>query len=324
MPRGSTSQLRVLLHVCIVVSTCLTLAKASVGDRSSVHEDCVGNCTHDVCLRFTAQAYSQEQQSWPYRLLQWSCYDDCQYNCMWKTVDDFSERGQPCPQFRGKWPFIRFAGMQEPASVLFSILNIVPHAVGLVKLRATVAQSSHMYYAWQCHFVIAINAFVWSAAFHSRDTDFTERMDYFCAALLVIASVNMVVVRMFGSRDKVKVASIMLALAALYIHHVLYMTFVLFDYGYNMKVMVTVGMVNSALWLSWCYWHRAEMPYVWKAVAALIGGNLLVTFEIFDFAPVWWMVDAHALWHAGTVPLSLLWTSFVFDDFAYINRKKQT
>lgn len=35
-------------------------------------------------------------------LLQWSCEDECRYECMWKTVKAFHERNWPTPQFYGK------------------------------------------------------------------------------------------------------------------------------------------------------------------------------------------------------------------------------
>ena len=42
---------------------------------------------------------------------------------------------EPILQFHGKWPFHRFLGMQEPASVLFSLLNLLAHDYGISRLR---------------------------------------------------------------------------------------------------------------------------------------------------------------------------------------------
>lgn len=66
-------------------------------------------------------------KTWDLRLFQWSCKDNCKYECMWKTVDGFLEYEKFVPQFYGKWPFIRMFGIQEPASTLFSIFNLVIH-----------------------------------------------------------------------------------------------------------------------------------------------------------------------------------------------------
>jgi len=35
--------------------------------------------------------------------------------------------GKPPMKYHGKWPFLRVLGMQEVASVLFSIANLVVH-----------------------------------------------------------------------------------------------------------------------------------------------------------------------------------------------------
>ena len=40
---------------------------------------------------------------------------------------------------------------------------------------------------------------------------------------------------------------------------------------------------------------------------SIFGVQLLSSLELGDFPPLLWMLDAHALWHAGTAPLSLLW-----------------
>ncbi|KAK4353043.1 hypothetical protein RND71_028561 [Anisodus tanguticus] len=36
--------------------------------------------------------------------------------------------------------------------------------------------------------------------------------------------------------------------------------------------------------------------------------------EIYDFPPYATLVDAHALWHATTIPLTYIWWSFIQDD----------
>ena len=292
---------------------------ASAGDRSYVHQKCLQECKSNICSQFSDITYAQTQY-WSYRLLGWSCLDDCDYECMWKTVEAFKKDGNSCPQFKGKWPFIRFAGVQEPASVIFSLMNAVPNVIALIKLRRTVPKSTPMYYAWQFNFVISINAWTWSVIYHSRDMIFTERMDYFSATLLVIMSVYMWVIRVFGS-SVLRVGPVFVILVLFYIYHVYYLVMVRFDYGYNMKAMITIGVTNSILWLIWCYQTYRRQTYVWKAAVALITGNLLLLLEAFDFPPFLWTFDAHSLWHAGTAPLIWLWSSFIFDDLNFMNSK---
>jgi hypothetical protein len=36
------------------------------------------------------------------KITKWSCQDECRYDCMWKTVEAFSNRNWDIPQFHGK------------------------------------------------------------------------------------------------------------------------------------------------------------------------------------------------------------------------------
>jgi hypothetical protein len=54
---------------------------------------------------------------------------------MHQITDLYQKEGEPIRQYYGKWPFYRFLALQEPASVLFSILNLIAHYYGLLSLR---------------------------------------------------------------------------------------------------------------------------------------------------------------------------------------------
>ena len=47
-----------------------------------------------------------------------------------------------------QWPFARVFGMQEPASVLFSLLNAAAHLYSIVQFRRRVIPLSPMYGVW--------------------------------------------------------------------------------------------------------------------------------------------------------------------------------
>lgn len=88
----------------------------------------------------------------------WTCIENCEYLCQWKTVELFQARNWAIPQFRGKWPFIRLFGMQEPASVLFSIFNFLVVFKMFIKFRKTVAKSSPYYYLWHLYSIVSYTA----------------------------------------------------------------------------------------------------------------------------------------------------------------------
>ena len=74
----------------------------------------------------------------------------------------------PIQQYYGKWPFWRLAGMQEPASVLFSVLNFVAHAMGARKIKAKVPAGHPMKKYYLMFAFVSMNAWVWSSVFHTR------------------------------------------------------------------------------------------------------------------------------------------------------------
>lgn len=108
------------------------------------------------------------------RILGWSCADECSYGCMWRTVFAFLERGWPIPQFYGKWPFLRLFGMQEPASVIFSLLNFAMHVRLLRKFRREVRPDS------PCYKLAHIFSLVWDQT----------RVGLFACIMLVVIAVS--------------------------------------------------------------------------------------------------------------------------------------
>ena len=47
------------------------------------------------------------RQSLHLRLLRWNCDDECDYKCMWETVDAFQRDNSKIPQFYGKVDLIK-------------------------------------------------------------------------------------------------------------------------------------------------------------------------------------------------------------------------
>src|SRR5882762_3102109 len=93
-----------------------SVVAASSGDRSSKFQDCVLGCSANTC---------QSSSTLPFALqiTRWTCTDDCKYKCMHAITDQSIQQGDEIEQYFGKWPFWRLGGMQEPASVAFSLLN---------------------------------------------------------------------------------------------------------------------------------------------------------------------------------------------------------
>ncbi|XP_037084681.1 post-GPI attachment to proteins factor 3-like [Pollicipes pollicipes] len=291
----------------------VTHLRASPGDRAHVFQSCLAKCVKMNCTRSEGLA----------RGLVWTCPDDCKYECMWKTVDAFVENGIDIPQFYGKWPFVRWLGMQEPASAIFSILNLLGHVLMLVRFTRLVPRRAPLYWLWIAYSLVCINAWFWSTVFHAKDSDVTEKLDYFCAFSMVLFSFYSACIRFLGPNLSCSTISVTVLCLGFMVYHILYLSLVKFDYGYNMKANILLGAVDVAAWLAWCHHQRAHATYVWKCALTVILVSVTILLETADFPPLSWVLDAHAFWHLSTFPLPLLWYSFLIDDCLYLLGQKK-
>ena len=142
------------------------LVAASAGDRSNVFQQCLSACQTRTC----ASEDSSSSLALALRLTRWSCADDCSYSCMHRLTDIALAQGRPVLQYYGKWPFWRFLGMQEPASVLFSLLNFWVHWRGFKAVLKSVPGSHPMKHFILLWSIVSMNAWICSAVFHTRGT----------------------------------------------------------------------------------------------------------------------------------------------------------
>lgn len=302
------------------------------------------------------------------RLWRWDCAADCAYLCMWQ-VEGSRPAGTAVQKYYGKWPFVRLLGMQEPASVLFSLLNLAAHVLCLVRFRRLcrtqrrqqrlLPKSSHVEAAagdgrgssssgglsspagsaawahnthalaatavsppspypyawlWAGYMLLSINAWLWSAVFHSRDTRLTERLDYFSAATLIFFNLFLSVVRVGRLRSRVAQAAVAAPLLLFLASHFRFMLLVLFDYGYHVKVCIVAGAAQSLLWLLWAVASAPPPPGRRPLLSFILFVNTCMALEVLDFPPIWRVLDAHSLWHAATVPLVYLFYRFIQAD----------
>lgn len=297
----------VIIRVLLLADTSL----ASWGDQSPHFRQCTGDCSRVNCSSESTSAW-QSSQTLAEQVVGWSCEEDCKYHCMWETVRVYGEHGR-VPQFYGKWPFIRVLGIQEPASVVASLLNLATNTFMLGWFVKKAPREAPMYWVWVCYGLTAVNAWVWSTVFHSRDKVVTERLDYFSALATVLFSFLAFCLRVVGPKNTRSLIIISL-FVAFFSNHVYNMAFVHFDYGYNMKVNVAVGAANCICWLVWFTSHWADGSHVLKGFLAVVLVASSVALELLDFSPIYWTLDSHAIWHFATVPLPLLWFQFALGD----------
>lgn len=203
--------------------------------------------------------------------------------------------------------------MQEPFSVLFSLFNFLAHYNGLSKITGNLPESYPLRKYYMILAYLGFATWIFSAIFHMRDFLFTEQLDYFAAGASVLYGLYYAPIRIFrldrgGRRGSVLRAWTLLCVLC-YIAHVTYLKWFKWDYGYNMTANVVVGIMQHTMW-SWFSFNKYKSSKrSWAAWPGLVVAWLLLamSLEVLDFPPLWGSVDAHSLWHLGTVGPTILW-----------------
>ncbi|KAM7499597.1 hypothetical protein LguiA_024011 [Lonicera macranthoides] len=324
-----------LIMLFAAISSLLGLLDASAGDSDPIYKGCVEECEKTGCVaekcfqhcNFSSDGnpidgpwYLQEPlyQQWK----KWDCRSDCRYFCMLVREEEREKLGDKPVKYHGKWPFRRVFGIQEPVSVAFSALNLALQFHGwvsffiLVNYKLPLRPNKTTYYEytglWHIYGILSLNSWLWGAVFHTRDVDLTEKLDYSSAVALLGYSLILAILRVFSMRKEAARVMVAAPLIAFVTTHVLYLNFYQFDYGLNKKIC---GLMSVAQFLLWAIWAGVSRhPSRWKLWVVVVGGALAMLLEIYDFPPYQGFVDAHALSHAATVPLTYLWWCFAMDD----------
>lgn len=206
-------------------------------------------------------------------------------------------------------------GVQEPASVLFSLLNFLAHYDGITKIGNKIPMDYPLrkYYIWFGYAGLA--SWTFSMIFHTRDYNLTEKLDYYGAGASVLYGMFYTPIRLFRLDQKnpplkptlLRLWTVMCVF--LYIAHVSYLTLWHWDYGYNMAANVAVGVVQNILWSGFSYTTYRKLKKPWAAWPGMIVAWIILamSLELLDFPPVGGFIDAHSLWHLGTVVPTIWW-----------------
>jgi post-GPI attachment to proteins factor 3 len=222
--------------------------------------------------------------------------------------------------------------MQEPFSVIFSLFNYLAHDMGMAKLRSEIPASYPLrkYYILFGYF--GLISWTFSMLFHTRDFPITEKLDYFAAGASVMYGLYYCPIRIFRLHERTKEKRSLLRAwttlcICLYVAHVTYLTCWSWDYTYNMAANVVVGVISNILW-TWFSVHRYQrLKTLWAAWPGMIVAwvVLAMSLELFDFPPWGGMIDAHSLWHLGTVVPTIWWyrynTQHIIPNISWILEK---
>ncbi|XP_059667026.1 uncharacterized protein LOC132312615 isoform X2 [Cornus florida] len=269
------------LIVFFVVLSCLVgVLNASAGEVDPIYKACVEQCEKTGCVgdkcfqhcKFSSDGkaidglwYLQEPLYLQWK--QWDCRSDCQYHCMLAREEEREKLGDSPVKYHGKWPFRRVFGIQEPVSVALSALNLAMQFHGwvsffiLVYYKLPLRPNRKTYYEytglWHIYGILSLNAWFWSAVFHSRNVGLTERLDYSSAVALLGFSLILAILRAFNVRDEASRVMVSAPLVAFVTTHILYLNFYKLDYVFRFERQSMHGHGHSSAsflgCLGWCY-----------------------------------------------------------------------
>ena len=143
----------------ILLLVCSRSVCASAGDDDWHFRDCAYVCERDNCTVLRPSLQLSHRTSWL-----WTCKERCEYNCSYAlALQRVLENIQPL-QYRGKWVFHSVLGLEEPASVFFSIGNFV---VNMLAFRRSVTEAYAL--RWKAFAIVSCHTWLWTIAFHARD-----------------------------------------------------------------------------------------------------------------------------------------------------------
>ena len=292
----------------IILLSFITLVSCSMGDGSALFQHCLWLCLQSP--NATATMGPMEH------ILQWTLREECEYQCARRDVVRRQNKEDPnlsaVAQYYGCWSFQRVAGMEELGSVVFSLLHMVLHLRGGYDTCTTCfAPHSATRKAWVAFVVFWTNGWFWSAVYHARHKHFAMVLDYMGAQLAMFGALYFAVVYTVPFvRTRSVVIPFTFIMTMGYGVHSYHMLWVHFDYGWNMKVGIIIGIAHHLAFLRWCLRRPFTVPqqYMLGAVLVISGASV---FELYDFPPLFFeTTDAHALWHGCTLPATVLWYRF--------------
>uniref|UniRef100_A0A1I7T3J2 Post-GPI attachment to proteins factor 3 n=1 Tax=Caenorhabditis tropicalis TaxID=1561998 RepID=A0A1I7T3J2_9PELO len=241
---------------------------------------------------------------------------------MWETVGHFESNFGKIPQFHGKWPFFAISlpfglVIQEPASMLFSLLNLFTVIKMLSRFKNMKGIPNQKMWIVYAH----IGVFTWisSSLFHMFDCDFTEKMDYLGAYTFVISAFYVSVIFMLPDMNHTQVGKIQKLVIQLFFITIFgkHMTDMLnlFDYGYNMFCCIIFSLFSTICYVYHLIKRKHNLGSLQEAdillIRIIVWANMATALELLDFVPVFWIFDSHSLFHLATIPIPIWWADFL-------------
>lgn len=299
------------LILCIIGATAVLLlpkVQGSIGDRLVAYQECINEYkpTLDMVNYDANLGKNNIIKRYLYRSMREKHVDMC--------IDKINElykfyKLQPV-KFYGKWTFRKYAGADEPASVIFSFINLIISIYYLIRARAIKHQGRGYKRQYAAIYISMTISWVASCLYHARGLYFLEVIDYCAAALNLMVIMNMIIVRTLRLYDSIylgkNTANIIRRLiyvvnVHIYIYHVRKLTSRRpFNYKYNLQFNTIIGLISGILLISYSVLNYKKDIISKPAIPLVLMSTVTCLLEVHEFPPLFGLFDAHSLWHLST------------------------
>ncbi|KAI3959676.1 hypothetical protein MKW92_036756 [Papaver armeniacum] len=244
---------------------------ASIGDSNPLYRSCLEQCEEtgcigDICFQDCLSSdigsnNGSESLQKPFymQLIQWDCQSECRHHCMLEREKTMRCLALDRLSIMGNGPLGESFGFRfaEPMSVVFSVCNLAMHYLGWISFCSLLytklplrPKDRKPYYEysllWHAYAILAMNSWFWSAVFHMRDLDLTEKLDYSSVVALLGFSLIVAILRTFSVRDEASRVMVAAPLIAFVTTHILYLNFYKFDYGMSFSFPLYTLILHAA------------------------------------------------------------------------------
>jgi hypothetical protein len=252
-----------------------------------------------------------------------SCYPNCRYDCIQNITKVRILQGLPILKYYGHWPFKNYFGLEEPASTLFSLFNILPHFYFLFYQRSIV-KHYFMYHWLVIYSIISVNTWIASTLYHSHKNSFSTKYDLSSALLFLCFNLWLTLRRILSNYFPSIIAnSLLCLLVAVVIARIYLINIDQVSFSDHMNFCIIISLIQIIAAVLWSFYillfnHSIPSANNKKAYFFILFHVLFIfaaLLEVYDFPPICYgLFDAHALWHLATVPLCFMWYQFWIID----------
>lgn len=331
------------LHLCVIVDS-------SNGDYDPKFRRCVWHCfdkqscagkdqdseetlaEHLKDRLFNGTGLGPIYTAW-YRYSHLTCAEHCMADCAYSITQERISGDLPIYKYFGHWSFHRYFGLEEPASVVFSLGNAVPHILRIYRQyrqpfsysrcrvntykagisgagrrggegstsKCNMDEGSYFLSDWAAFYPwVALIAWISSAVYHSKRTKETELLDLSTALILLWYGLAITTRRLAGPYSKSAYIKIIFAFSGLALAWRLSaMAAGKVPFQTHMFTAISIVILSVSLWIVWFFTSRDQFD-------SDPASHRFLLVHLFDYAGSWSNKRRMAFFQVGFIASSML------------------